>query len=1295
MTATNASGSRRKWIRIASIAVTAIVLVLCTIVVFAPSIVASDMGRRHVASLVGEAVHGTAEIDSLSLSWFGDQQVRGLAVRDRAGQTEVKVDLGVENGLFDLMLGSVDSLRVSVRGSVQAQLLPEGGTSLSNLAPPASSPAPAKPKSGGGLAALPWPVKLTIDSFDAQLADAEGVAFAVRELKGSVAIGPSDPLAIDLAATTQVGEQSGALAVKGTLERFLDANGDLDPREVTGEIDAQVSGWLIAAAGVDARVQGAALRLQAPAGKPIGVAANASLVVDGGTMGVQVQLGAARPAAGAELVGWATDPRTWVGKASVTGVPAATLQRFVQGTPIVVARDVGPSVDVSLQTGEGAAVDLSIVSSQLRASARAVVDTATGAMQGDGISMQATLDPALLAGFGTSVDAPVQLSAKVTSLRTPPIPAGGSLDLSQVAFEASVQLQPFRMLDVAPQPIEVGAVELDLKAAPIAKEVDVALRASVQQAPIEVRAQVASLGAAMSPASAQVRGTVAAGPVDPSVLPGLPAQVRRWVALAKPGASTVRASLAGSLQQGAGQAQVDCALGSVALKPTWTADSVTLDKVEATLTISPELAGALADGAVALAAPMRVQVGAGPVRMARGGATKFEAIPLRVEVPELSLSKAPGVNGAVSTQGLLMEGSVDPDGPTLFDGSVALAAASVAAIEGVGPVRVQKFAARANLASDLRAITLSATLDQAACPAVPGLSGPVAARAVQVSLKGSTDFGPGTTASLQAVAQDATGTIATVRGSFEPQSSGWRASVQSDDVDMRRALGLLGQGDALPDWVGTQGARSFAANVIGGAGGVSFGVNASLDPIVLQAQGSRAADGTIVLTRGSLQAKLPESVVKPMIRQIGTPIVQCDPMAIAVTVNALTLPVDASGAIRPFASGADIDLAARIEPWRITGENAPTLAFGANELVVKSKAGTGASVKLTGSLGAEGTPAAPLEVLVQSAQLLDEQGRFAPGRGSVSVVAHVKDFPTGLADRVSGMDGFLVDLLGPSFNLDLTGRSGTAREDFFKASFTSPTLTVQAPVVRLGGGVLSIAQDAPLTAELRPDPRFRERVLKSLNPVFADIETTQPIRASLQSLRMPLPVEVKDVDAVVGIDIGEVAVRKSSQLIALLDAVTASRQETIPVKFMPLPVRISGGLLTYKDFHMFIGKLNKDTWQYPIFGEAQINLASDPPYADFIDIRYPYSAIAGTAGKFKGARDGLAKVDQWLAQVPGAKSAVESLQQKVRYSGPLRGGELKMEFFPIHLPEGMGGKILDGVQQGIGNVLNDVFGTKK
>ncbi|NBU42298.1 MAG: hypothetical protein EBS51_16160 [Planctomycetia bacterium] len=472
-------------------------------------------------------------------------------------------------------------------------------------------------------------------------------------------------------------------------------------------------------------------------------------------------------------------------------------------------------------------------------------------------------------------------------------------------------------------------------------------------------------------------------------------------------------------------------------------------------------------------------------------------------------------------------------------------------------------------------------------------------------------------------------------------------------------------------------------------------MNAALDPISLQAQGTRSAAGAITVTKGSLQAKLPDSVVKSIVAKMGAPVTQCDAMEVAVTVNALTLPVDAKGALQPFAPGADIDLGVRLQPWKISTKDAPTLAFGANELTLKSKAGTGASAKLTGSLGAEGTPAAPLTVSVQTAHLLDEQGKLAIGKGSVAVAAHVKDFPTQLADRLAGMDGYLIDMLGPNFTVDLDGRSGKARDEFFKATFASPTLVVQAPVVRLADRAITIAADAPLTAELRPDERFRERILRPVNPFLADLRPIEgrPIRATLPSLTLPLPVDVAVTDATFTVDVGEVEIEKSSQFLGIMDLVKSTQAKTVPGLVSPLNGTLTKGLLTYRDFKVQLGRLGKAGWQQTLFSDARINLAASPAVAEPITIRYPASSITNLLAKIPGMQGVLGRLNNLLG---GANDTIQQAAQvKVSFTGPLDGSELKMTVSPeVDLGKDVGGTI-KGIEQGIGGALNDLFGKKK
>ncbi|MFM7807778.1 MAG: hypothetical protein ACKPEA_07570, partial [Planctomycetota bacterium] len=145
----------RKWLRIGLIAAGGLVLMLALLVAFAPAIAASGFGRGIAEARIADAVKGSARIGSMSLGWFGTQEIRGIEIRDGKNQAEVKLDVTLDNGLFDLLVGSVDALRVSLNGSLQAQMLPGGGSSLSNFTSgPSSAAAPAptaKPvaKSGG------------------------------------------------------------------------------------------------------------------------------------------------------------------------------------------------------------------------------------------------------------------------------------------------------------------------------------------------------------------------------------------------------------------------------------------------------------------------------------------------------------------------------------------------------------------------------------------------------------------------------------------------------------------------------------------------------------------------------------------------------------------------------------------------------------------------------------------------------------------------------------------------------------------------------------------------------------------------------------------------------------------------------------------------------------------------------------------------------------------------------------------------------------------------------------------
>lgn len=1365
-----------KWI---SIGVGALVLTLVSLVALAPMLL-SSLGKGIIEGQIGSAVNGTATIQSLSLSWFGEQRITGLAIQDAKRTADVRVDAGCGNGLFDLATGSIGELRVQLAGSVKAEMLPDGRTSLENLMPP--KPAASKPaapaKSGGGLD-LPFGIRADIGGFDFTLTDAQGTAFALRGLKGSASIGRGKPLAIDLSAATQVRDRAGTLAIKGSLDRFIGADGALDLAALTGEMDANVSGALIGAVGFSAEMQSASLRVQAPAGQPIGVAVNAELKVEGSPSRVQVQAQAKRPAAGAALALWAADPRTWNGSVNVQGLPTAPLQRFVANTPLVLTRDLGPVVSLALQTGTEASVHLSVDAQQLKVAADASIDLASGAMEGKGITLQATLDPGLLASFNTSVDAPVLLAATVNTLRTPGIAAGGAFDVSAIRLDGSATLQPMHVLGLGPQIVPVGATTLAFSAAPVGTQVDVSLKTSLQEAPIQSMVRVTGLGPKLAIDTSQVQATFAAGPLDVGTVPGLPASVREWVARVQPGATTIRASAAGGVQQGSAQLQLDMGLGSIPLKGSWDADTISLQQVQSTLALQPALVASLSGNAVQLSAPASVQFTAGPVQISRrslaAGSPELKPVPVSLGVPSLAVASVQNlcgaaqvrevqvqgvadplgatlfdgalavaamdaggvvtvgnvqartleVKGAVSltaanmfngtvtlasaaasavpgaglvrVQGVSIKGAAGMNGPTLFEGSAAVAGVDAPTVSGVGPLNVQSVALQAKVPVDRSApADVQLAVKELTCASVPGLAAPVGLRAMKASMKGSVDFGPGTAASFSAEARDADAKLATITGSYTPVANGWKASVQSDDVDMRRVLALAGQSQTLPEWVGGEGKRTFAANVAGGSGGLAFAADAALDPIGLQLQGTRGNDGSLTISKGALQAKLPPAVVQSLLKQANLPVKGCDAMSLSATVNACSLPANAQGTPQVMAQGSNLDVFVRLDPWKVQPEAGPALEFGANELKLLSKGGAATSVLLTGSLSAQGSAPAPMRVSLETRQLLDAQNRIAIGNGSVVAAVNVKDFPTAVADQLSGMDGYLIDMLGPVFTVDLTGRSGAAKEDFFKGTFTSPLVTVQMPVGRLSGGVFSVSPDAPITASLRPDENFRARILRPVNPLLADMRTTndRPIQATVSAARIGIPVDVAQLDANFTVDIGEVEMKKNAQFLGVLDLVKASQDKTIPGLISPLNGVIAQGVLTYRDFKVQVGRLGKAAWQQTLLSDARIDLRRSPAFAEPITIRYPASSVTNVMAGIPGMAKVLGSINNALGKSNDAIQ--QAVQVKVSFTGPLDGSDLKMDVSPdVELPKGAGGNILKGVEQGIGGALDDIFGKKK
>lgn len=491
-----------------------------------PTLVSMGLFRGTVVSAIGGAVHGTVSLGSLRLGWSGPLEVKGLSIDDASSGTRIAADVTIDQGLWTLVTRGTQELDVRVAGSLRTARMPDGALGITRLAKepdarPSASPAPQPPKPlpPGGLARLPDAVRrarLALDGVTFELVDAAGAPeWAVRDLKGALAIERGADATLTIAGATEVGGQRGALDVAATFTRMVGADGVLRVQGAGAEVRVQVTEAPVAAAGMSMRIAKARIEVRSEdlVGR-IDAKVDAEASIDG-------EPGAAVRAAlvfdrllasdGSPIV----DLAAIHGSLDATSVPTRPFERFVEGTGIVLARDVGPRIDLAAKFADagGGELDLSVRGSSITLSATGSVDPQTRAATLRRVGVDGTLAPALLDSLAQfAVTSPARLSLRAVNVVVPPVAASGAFPLDDLRFdaEASLSLEGLRVPGPEGQvPLDVASIRASLRAEPVATGVafDVTATGAGTQAP---GAGAARPGAG-APAAFRARGSLARG----------------------------------------------------------------------------------------------------------------------------------------------------------------------------------------------------------------------------------------------------------------------------------------------------------------------------------------------------------------------------------------------------------------------------------------------------------------------------------------------------------------------------------------------------------------------------------------------------------------------------------------------------------------------------------------------------------------------------------------------------------------------------------------------------------------
>lgn len=169
----------------------------------APSI-AGSFAPGVIESTAAKSIAGSVKVQSVSLSWFGPQSVKGLVLRDTDSKLIASVDLSSDAGLMSLIRGSMNLGVVQLGGTVNIQRNSDGSTNLqtalapakgsSRAAAPGAAPSPAPTSSQplrvpDSLRANLKVASLTVAIFDVARPDGTGHGVTLSDVQADILVG--------------------------------------------------------------------------------------------------------------------------------------------------------------------------------------------------------------------------------------------------------------------------------------------------------------------------------------------------------------------------------------------------------------------------------------------------------------------------------------------------------------------------------------------------------------------------------------------------------------------------------------------------------------------------------------------------------------------------------------------------------------------------------------------------------------------------------------------------------------------------------------------------------------------------------------------------------------------------------------------------------------------------------------------------------------------------------------------------------------------------------------------------
>ena len=350
-----------------------------------------------------------------------------------------------------------------------------------------------------------------------------------------------------------------------------------------------------------------------------------------------------------------------------------------------------------------------------------------------------------------------------------------------------------------------------------------------------------------------------------------------------------------------------------------------------------------------------------------------------------------------------------------------------------------------------------------------------------------------------------------------------------------------------------------------------------------------------------------------------------------------------------------------------------TMAFGPK--------GTDGTVDANGTIDALGLP----------------DGSIGMSAMAVRAQAQAKAIPLAWVDAIAATDGIVTRACGERADATIEVISPAPGAMDVSATLDTTYLDARVPRVKVADGFAQVDPDRPIDLSLVLNDAIRSELLEPVNPILSDIKDAPPVKVSLLRVRWPMDGNLAKLDADARVEVGDVTVVKSNQLLGVLQKFKSSSAPVVPANVGPLVAAVRAGQLTYRDFVVGVDRIGTQ-WQLVLNFSGDIDLSRDPAWARAITARYPASSIVRTVA---GVAGGISSpVDETIKEISDALNMLPMdlgnlLAVEITFSGPL--GPVNGKDVPLDTSvHPVIGKVdpIKGAGQVI-DALDGLFGKKK